>query len=773
MRGKVSALEHALRMASLREFELLGEDPPAPSLLERLRDCCAVTAAVGPSARDELVDTICQREMGIYTQIFGTVGETAKLERTVNRYKWLLRRLESRRDVWGIFPSDWKVPQILTVTFCSMTKTALAEILDENAAQLQHMVDPLLKAVEATHIFETEMARRFGEASNGGSLTPQSTTPKADKDGAHHNSRVHYKNNDESDDMTCGLAASKARQTLDAMKQRYRHNHTTSMDSEPSSLQNNNAHDSIGRDDDRMHQHAAANAAAKAHFRGAISTVFHPYLTVYVNQVERELLFSVDQLVASETWLPLSHEQMILRSANELTDAIRNEMKDCVARVSRDKTLVAVAQVFQRVYTAYAAKLVARLPKTHAGGTSGVPVLGVTDWQIKLTDDDPGVICLVLTTAEHCIELIDQLERAIKSKLESPTLSDDIDSSELEEEFRSVATKCVSVLLLGVETKLEAPLGALLKHNWASVEVVGDHSDYVNSLRSILVDIGGKIGPALPQNHFRFFCDKLLRSMSPRLLESIFRCKQISLAGCQQLRLDVEALKGTLLQLAKSGGTGVDAEDAAAWVQSYSLDINAQLGRVEAVLKTVSTPLAALVETFLELLPDASPAEFQRIADMKGLKRQELTAVLEEYSRRAGKVQVAAAGSGSTQRAHPLSSQQASKTPMLPLLIRSLSTTNTAAPAPGGDGSARAARPALTAQLPGSTFSLLSSPNKQQNQPSSGASPSILPESARLKFNANVQAARASAAAAGDSMRETMGRTISSMKTRFLQQRDA
>ncbi len=68
--------------------------------------------------------------MGVYTAIFATIGDTARLERTVNRYKWLLRRLEARREVWAIFPTSWHVPQLLCLMFCNITKTQLAEILD-------------------------------------------------------------------------------------------------------------------------------------------------------------------------------------------------------------------------------------------------------------------------------------------------------------------------------------------------------------------------------------------------------------------------------------------------------------------------------------------------------------------------------------------------------------------------------------------------------------------------------------------------------------------
>jgi hypothetical protein len=68
--------------------------------------------------------------MGVYTQIFATIGDTAKLERTVNRYKWLLKRLEARKEIWAIFPPGWHVPQLLCFMFCNITKTMLAEILD-------------------------------------------------------------------------------------------------------------------------------------------------------------------------------------------------------------------------------------------------------------------------------------------------------------------------------------------------------------------------------------------------------------------------------------------------------------------------------------------------------------------------------------------------------------------------------------------------------------------------------------------------------------------
>jgi len=726
MRGRVAALEQSLRGTSLREFELLGEDSPSPALLDRLRDCCAVTAAVGPAARDELVDSVCRREMGVYTQIFSTIGETAKLERTMNRYKWLLRRLEARKDVWGIFPADWRVPQLLCVTFCSITKTQLAEILDENAAELPHQVSNLLKAVEATHIFEAEMSRRYE--------TPGASSTNI----ANDNSSIHGE--DGGDDLDAGEGFEAAEVRWKYEKERAQRITAASSSSSSPTKQS-------------LRQHAAAEAVARALFRGSISQVFVPYLKVYVDHVERSLTWNVEQIISAETWQALAADQQILKSANELTEAVRGEMKDCVSRISRGKTLLDLSRVFGKIYTAYASRLVSKLPiQSGAGGGGGnagggggnaggfsnstSAVLGVTDWHVKLADGDIEVIALIINTAEHCIEMVRQLEKALVARLEAP-LGEKVDFSEQEDEFRSVVTHCLSTLILGVETKLEIHLASLMRHNWAAVEIAGDQSDFVSAMRAVLADVGSNAGPALPSNHFRFFCDKLLRSLAPRVKEAIFRCRAISDAGCQQLRLDLEALKGGLVSMAKAGHV---AEDSVSWTANFSTDVNAQLASVEAVLKVVSSPPEALLDAFMELLPDASPSEFQSIADLKGLKRSELSAVLDDYTRRVGHVLPR------TALMQPHSSTGVGGNNYVDGMDSSDGGGVFRSPLKGGTGVPSSSRVATKASM--STQEMAARLNL-------------------VKQNANLQAAKAT-----DSMRETTGRMLGAMKSLRFMQRD-
>ena len=60
-------------------------------------------------------------------QVFAVSGA---LDRAEARYAWLRKRLRSRASVWAIFPPAWKLPQLVSLSFCNITRAQLAEALD-------------------------------------------------------------------------------------------------------------------------------------------------------------------------------------------------------------------------------------------------------------------------------------------------------------------------------------------------------------------------------------------------------------------------------------------------------------------------------------------------------------------------------------------------------------------------------------------------------------------------------------------------------------------
>lgn len=599
---RVTALQRTVQVNAMQEFELLGsnDDNPSTLLLDRLRACTAVIDALGYKARDELTSAVCRKEMAVYTAIFGTTGETAALERTDRRYLWLRKRLASRAQVWSVFPEAWHVQHLVCLSFCAMTKAHLAEILDLKSGELPGQVEALLRAVNATNDFENELAARFTPAT----LAPEGAVDEDGNPTADH----------AADD---GMSASGIRDRYERLfKER----------------QAAAAVAAEGGDQGTISNTVIQASPILAQFQGSISTVFSRHLTVYVDAQERELQATLEGLIAEETWTPApdasgGNSGGVLRSAIQLFAIIKTSLLRCSKYITRGPALLALMNTFQRVVRSYASHLKVRLPKTATGGTSATPNLGSTDWHVRMGEGDVVAACAIVATAEYCVEVVAGLAANVTKLLEQP-LQNQVDTAEEEDAFLAVATAAVSVLVLGLETRLGAHLALLMRTNWATLESVGDQSEWVSAVGRTLAEAAPKLSAGLPDHHWAFLCDKLGSGFSRRLGEAVLRCRKISEAGSQQMLLDVHAARTLLLAFPLSAGK----EGPSA---TMTATVNRDLGRTEAMLKVVGSRADTVVHNFATLMPDASAADFHRIVDLKVLKKAEASALLEAYNRRA------------------------------------------------------------------------------------------------------------------------------------------
>jgi hypothetical protein len=108
----------------------------------------------------------------------------------------------------------------------------------------------------------------------------------------------------------------------------------------------------------------------------------------------------------------------------------------------------------------------------------------------------------------------------------------------------------------------------------------------------------------------------------------LYSCQGMSDAGAQQLLLDAAALKGHLLRIPSLSKTQVPA--------TYIKYVNREMGKGEAILKVVLSAPEMSVKTYVALIPDGSAVEFQRILDMRGLRRADAASIVLQYTRIAG-----------------------------------------------------------------------------------------------------------------------------------------
>ncbi|KAI5560073.1 hypothetical protein POPTR_016G023000v4 [Populus trichocarpa] len=578
LREKFKNIKQLLKSHVFSDFSSLGtgKETEEANLLQHLSDACLVVDALEPSVREELVNNFCSRELTSYEQIFEG-AELAKLDKTERRYAWIKRRIRTNEDTWKIFPPSWHVPYRLCIQFCKKTRKQLEVILDYLKEKPD--VGTLLMALQRTREFEDELAEKFG-----GGTRSREIGNEIEEIGKENNG-----------------------QNVSDIRKKYEKKFAANQGSVPEEKDGNKDLSVPG---------------AGFNFHGIISSCFEPHLIVYIELEQKTLMENLEKLVQEETWdIEEGGQNNVLTSSMQLFLIIKRSLKRC-SNLTKNQTLLNLFKVFERVLKAYAAKLKARLPK---GGMGIVAAATGMDGQIKTSDRDERVICFIVNSAEYCQITSGELAESV-SKIIDHQLATGVDISAVEEEFSGLITEALMTLVHGLETKFDAEMAAMTRVPWATLESVGDQSEYVNGINMILSSSIPALGRLLSPIHFQYFLDKLASSLGPRFFANIFKCKQISETGAQQMLLDTQAVKTILLEVPSLGRQTSSAA-------SYSKFVSREMSKAEALLKVILSPVDSVADTYRALLPEGTPMEFQRILELKGLKKADQQTILDDFNK--------------------------------------------------------------------------------------------------------------------------------------------
>ena len=199
-----------------------------------------------------------------------------------------------------------------------------------------------------------------------------------------------------------------------------------------------------------------------------------------------------------------------------------------------------------------------------------------------------------------------------------------IDLSPVQEEFQTVVTAGMRVLVAALETRAAPMLKAMTQVKWAEMDEIGeDTSPYMADLVACARELMPQLGEALHPLYVRFFCDKFVASFVPRLIGFIYRCRRIGEVGAQQMQVDVGTLKQTLLDLPTLGQANA--------TNAYTKLVQTEVHKAEQLLKLVQTPEELLETTVEEMSKDASGGaiDLQKILELKGLKKAEMDRIVD------------------------------------------------------------------------------------------------------------------------------------------------
>uniref|UniRef100_A0AAY5EXH4 Vacuolar protein sorting-associated protein 53 homolog n=1 Tax=Electrophorus electricus TaxID=8005 RepID=A0AAY5EXH4_ELEEL len=588
---RVKAAQSELGTQILADFEEAfpsqgSKRTGGPSIV--LRDACLVANVLDPRIKQEIIKKFIRQHLSEYLVLFQENQDVAWLDKIDRRYAWIKRQLVDYEEKYGrMFPEEWCMTERIAVEFCHITRTELAKLMRTRAREIE--VKLLLFAIQRTTNFEGLLAKRFTGSTlrQLGALCPPETPL------------------------------------------------------EPTNpfLEDESGDDNASEKDEDLDRKPKAPDNP---FHGIISKCFEPHLYVYIESQDKNLGELIDRFVADfrAQGPPKSGTEeggAVLPSCADLFVYYKKCMVQC-SQLSTGEPMIALATIFQKYLREYAWKILSgNLPKTstNSGGLTITSLLKEKEGSevAKFTMDELCLICSVLSTAEYCLATTQQLEEKLKEKVDA-SLMERINLTGEMDTFSTVISNSIQLLVQDLDSACDPALTAMSKMPWQSVEHVGDQSPYVTS---VIMHIKQNVpiirdNLAATRKYFTQFCIKFTNSFIPKFINHLFRCKPISMVGAEQLLLDTHSLKTVLLDLPSIGSQVLRKAPA-----SYTKIVVKGMTRAEMILKVVMAPhepLVVFVDNYIKLLADGNPETFQKILDMKGLKRSEQNSMLELFRQR-------------------------------------------------------------------------------------------------------------------------------------------
>jgi len=377
-------------------------------------------------------------------------------------------------------------------------------------------------------------------------------------------------------------------------------------------------------------------------FYNAISSVFEPHLNVYIESQDANLTELMEKFVdemksSVAPGYTVGDPAPLLPSSSDLFVFYKKCLVQC-SQLSQGQALLDLSVVFQTHLRSYHTQLLLpNLPNRANPSTSIMSSLkdGMLK-EDKVVLSEVTMICIVLCTAEYCLDTTQQLEDKLKEKMlpDGPFLEKVNFSGEMEL-FSATITNCLQLLVLALDNICEPALNAMLKVNWSTLDSVGDQSAYTTAITSHLNTTCPLVRDLLSSSrkYFTNYCLKFVNSFIPRYVAQIYKCKPVSTVGAEQLLLDTHSLKTVLLQLPSLGSLAGRKPPP-----SFTKAVSKGMSKAEMILKLVMAPsesVEAFVESYIKLLEDTDIGDFQKLLDMKGYRRAEQTEFVELFRKTA------------------------------------------------------------------------------------------------------------------------------------------
>lgn len=348
-------------------------------------------------------------------------------------------------------------------------------------------------------------------------------------------------------------------------------------------------------------------------FNGSISVAFEPYLSLWVEAQDRTLAGMMPRY-RNQPLIPPDEEfapQAVIASAIELFHFYKLTLSQC-AKLSTGDRLLELSKVFAKYLDEYAQQVLLHTLQTTQG-----PSLHDT--------------ILVLNTADFWHTNTNQLEESIKKRIDTD-LAHRVDLTSQADAFLGVARAAVLALVHFVEIGCDGVWREMKNTNWSTMDSAGDQSSYVSEMiRSVNGKTEEILGVVAKQQYARAFCDNLVEHLASGYINNLVQCRPISEVGAQQMLVDKYALTKSFNNLILFHNPSPNSTTPPA---SFVRRVEHCMNRMDPLLKTLQvrqSPSEGLVQAYLIHIADRSDANFRKILDLKGVRKQDQQHLVELF----------------------------------------------------------------------------------------------------------------------------------------------
>ncbi|KAF9940765.1 Vacuolar protein sorting-associated protein 53 [Modicella reniformis] len=355
-----------------------------------------------------------------------------------------------------------------------------------------------------------------------------------------------------------------------------------------------------------------------AGFTESISPCFEPYLSLYIEAEDKALGEKINGFKLQEPVPEDDPSVTVFASSTDIFLSYKSALTNC-AKLSRKKPFLDLCILFGKWLRFYANDvLLNRLPKQGE--------------RRPINREYLRSICIVLNTADYSLTTTNQAKERLWANID-PEFVEQVSMESERQAFLYIINSCTMALVRAVESHYDPAMQAMFKLPWATIENVGDQSEYVSMIQGTLKTCVGTIQELITnKRYFRTFCDKFIESFVSRFAINLTRCKPISEIGAEQMLLDTQAVKSLLLEIPNLG-----LETSVPVPTSFVKFVNRGLSKVETVLKTAMSPhdpVEMFIDHYFLLIGDRNLPNFQKILELKGLKRAEQQQMVDLFQKK-------------------------------------------------------------------------------------------------------------------------------------------